>query len=217
MKFGRKNLMDCQKFRCIRQQKALKSWVNFKHIWRRREQKNKKLKRKKKRHCCWIKLDLKPQGPSFLEKRDQTAIDMRSHNPVHGPHQLPANKDDGHRRRGGSDEPHQSPFNFFSSGVVVQLVHRWAHSHSAQQPLQGVAHAAAAHAEYHHCAPRRQPDHPVHWVSRCRRRHVVVPWALCLVMHHFRGDWRLKRKRVIFLGEFCWFCEYGLLVMAVGG
>lgn len=77
------------------------------------------LKKKKKTKDHDDQDHLEPQGPSFLEKRNQSSINMRSHNSIHGPYELPADEDDGDWGRGGSNQPHQSSFNVFASGVMV--------------------------------------------------------------------------------------------------
>nr|ACN26889.1 unknown [Zea mays] len=98
---------------------------------------------------------------------------MRGHDPVHGADQLPADEDDGDDGRAGgavADEAGEGVLQLSSARVQVQLVHRRVHAHAAEEPLHGVAHAAAAHAEHHHRALRRQPLHARHRALRHHRR-----------------------------------------------
>lgn len=127
----------------------------------------------------------KPKGASFFEERDEGAIDMGSHDSVHGADELAANEDDGDCG-GGAEEAHESFLHIFSLGVLVQLVHRGVNAHPAEEALHGVAHAATADAEDDHGVLRGQPLYVLQWVpaeSAPRRRHVrTAPW-LRLVLH----------------------------------
>lgn len=113
---------------------------------------------------------------------------MGSHDSVHGTDQLAADEHDRNRRR-VFEQPHESHLDLFPSRVLVQLIHGRVHSHSAEEPLHSVAHAAAAQAEYHHRALRRQPRHSLQRVRHVHapRRTVVAPGLglvmLCLVLH----------------------------------
>lgn len=90
----------------------------------------------------------------MFEKRDEGAIDVAGHDSVHGANELASNEDD-REDRGGSQEREQGSLEVFATRVLVQLVHRWVDTHAAKEPLNGVAHAAGAHAEYHHRILRR--------------------------------------------------------------
>lgn len=129
-----------------------------------------------------------PEGPSLLEKGDQGAIDMGSHDSVHGADELAANKNHRNSRR-VAEQPHESPLNLLPSRVLVQLIHRRIDPHPAEEPLDSMAHAAAAHTEYYHRALRRQPRHPLQWVPHAHpHRHIVTPRRLCLlIMHHYNN------------------------------
>lgn len=95
---------------------------------------------------------------------------MGGHDSVHGSHQLSTNEHDGNP--GGAPEEHHERFLdlLAAPGVLVELVHGGVHPHPAEEPLDGVAHAARAHAEYHHRVLRRQPLYPLYRVRPDRAR-----------------------------------------------
>ncbi|XLU20609.1 hypothetical protein S245_056675 [Arachis hypogaea] len=121
----------------------------------------------------------KPKGTSFFEKRDQSAIDMAGHDPVHGTNKLSTDKDNGDDGR-GTQEPDEGPLEIFSKRVLVKLMDGGINSHAAEEALDGVAHATAAYAEYHHRVLRRQPLYPLQRVHS-HTHHSVVP-ACCYIV-----------------------------------
>ena len=136
-----------------------------------------------------------PERAGLLEERDEGAVDMRGHDPVHGADQLPADEDDGDDGRAGgavAEEPGEGALQLAAPWVQVQLVHRRVHAHAAEEPLHGVAHAAAAHAEHHHRALRRQPLHARHRALRHRRRRRHVPRLLRRRVLHCRSLLKVK-------------------------
>ena len=157
-----------------------------------------------------------PESSGFLEERDQSPIDMWSHDTVHWPHELPPDEHHRHRRR-VPQQPHQRPLNLLPSGVLVQLVHSRVHAHSAEEPLHGMAHAAGAEAEDHHRILRRQPRHSLQRIRhdsrrRCRCRRIVSP-RFGVVVVHLNSTGGVERmvvgKRSVYSagvsGAFWWF------------
>ncbi|CAL9173706.1 unnamed protein product, partial [Musa hybrid cultivar] len=132
-----------------------------------------------------------PESAGLFEEGDEGAAYVGGHDPVHGPNQLPADEYHGYGGAAGcttAEEAGEGALHLPPARVLVQLHHRRAHPHAAEEPLQGVAHAAGAHAEDHHRALRRHPLHPLQRVHRRRRPHPshVTPRLRCrrrLVVH----------------------------------
>lgn len=128
-----------------------------------------------------------PKSASFFQERNEGAVDVGGHNAIHGADELAADEDDG-EGGGAAEEAGEGPLDLLATWVVVELVDRRIDAHPAEEPLDGVAHAARAEAEDHHRALRRQLLHTLQRVRRnggvagmCRR-HVRAP-GLGLVMH----------------------------------
>lgn len=116
---------------------------------------------------------------------------MGSHDIVHGADELAADEDDGDGRR-VSEEPHQSALNLLASWVVVQLVDHGVDAHSAEEALDGMAHAAGAEAEDHHRILRSQPRYPLQRI-RHRSRGRVEPPGLRLLVVHLNNNTLMRR------------------------
>lgn len=119
---------------------------------------------KKKKEIIPLHESSKPKSTSILEERNKGAIDMTSHDPIHGANKLATNEHNRDNRR-TTQKPHQGSLEFLPSRILVKLVHRRVHTHPTEQPLDGMAHAARAYAEYHHCILRSQPLYAFQWVS----------------------------------------------------
>ena len=106
------------------------------------------------------KSNSKPERAGFLEQRHQSAANVGRHDAIHRPDEFAA--DENHRHGGGgAEEVRERGLDAPGHGMVVELVDGGADAHPAEEALDGVAHAARAHAEYHHRAARRQPHHPL--------------------------------------------------------
>lgn len=140
-----------------------------------------------------------PESAGFLEEGDEGAVDVSCHYPVHGTHELSAYEDDRDGRGGaGAEQPRERALHLLTARVLVQLHHRGADAHAAEEPFHGVAHAAAAHAEDYHRALRRQPLHPLQCVHRRSppRRHVAPRLRRRSLILHFLSISRRNPRSV---------------------
>jgi hypothetical protein len=127
---------------------------------------------------------LEPERAGLLEERDERAVDVRGHDAVHGADELAADEDDGDDGSAGgavAEEAGERALQLAPARVEVQLVHRRVNAHAAEEPLHGVAHAAAAHAEHHHRALRRQPLQARHRALGRHRRNIPRLLGRCVL------------------------------------
>ncbi|URE05465.1 Glutaredoxin [Musa troglodytarum] len=116
--------------------------------------------------CCWegeinLIVRSKPESTSLPKQWSQLATKVKGHDPVGGSNQLSSDEHDRHRGV-AAEQLDQCLLHLSPSRVFVELVNRRIDSQLAEEPLDGVAHAAGAQAEDYHGLLRGQPHHPVH-------------------------------------------------------
>ena len=102
-----------------------------------------------------------PECSGVAEQRHELATKVERHDLIGRANEVAADEHGGH---GGAAAQHvgQRSLHVLPLGVLVQLVDGRVHTQLAEEPLDGVAHAAGAQAEDHHRPLRRQPPHPIH-------------------------------------------------------
>lgn len=105
----------------------------------------------------------KPESPGLLEVRHKGAIDVESHEGLDATQELAADEDGRNGLLAIRQEVIEHGLDVVAGGVLIELDDGGSHAEAEEEALGHGAHAAATHAEHHHCIAGSQLLHCLVW------------------------------------------------------